>query len=161
MVEFLVTVRDAPLNNISFVSSGMWAGMAAGRLVLAEPTHKYGEKKMILLYSALALALQIVIWCTESAIVDSVMAILMNFVLGPFFPAGISTATRLLSPSVHAPALGLMFVVAQAGGSLFPALTGGIAGTAGVNVLPPILIGLLAAMTAAWGLVAKIEHRSE
>ena len=135
--------------------------MAAGRLVLAEPTYKYGEKKMPLLYSALAMILQIVIWRAENVIIDSVMAILMSFVLGPFFAAGISTATKVLSPSVHAPALGLIFVVAQAGGSIFPALTGGIANTAGVNVLPPILIGLLAFMAAAWGLVAKFEHRSE
>ena len=156
-----MTVRDAPLNNISFVSAGVWAGLAIGRLLLAEPTHRYGERKMLLLYAALALALQVVIWQANSAIVDSVMAILMSFFLGPFFAAGISVATKLLPSSLHSPALSLIFVVAQAGGNIFPALTGAIANQAGVGVLPPLLVGLIAAMAAAWAAVPKIEHRDE
>ena len=71
-MEFLVAVRDAPLRQFSFVSSGIWAAMAVGRLVLAEPTHRYGERKMLLLYSAFAVVLQITIWRVENAIVDSI-----------------------------------------------------------------------------------------
>jgi fucose permease len=161
LIEYLVTVRNAPLNQFSFVSAGVWAGLALGRLVLAEPTHRYGENKMLLFYSILTLIFQIIIWQVNNAIADSVMAILMGFFLGPFFAAGISAATKLLRPSLHAAALSLIFVVAQAGGSLFPAVTGAIANKAGVGTLQPILVGLIVAMGVSWSFVPKIEHRTE
>jgi fucose permease len=51
--------------------------------------------------------------------------------------------------------IGLVFVIAQAGGALFPALTGVIATKAGVGVLQPILIGLIVAMGLSWALITK------
>ena len=43
--------------------------------------------------------------------------------------------------------------MAQAGGALFPAVTGVISAKAGVGTLQPILVGLLAAMAVAWFIV--------
>ena len=52
--------------------------------------------------------------------------------------------------------IGLVFVIAQAGGAIFPALTGVIATKVGVGVLQPILIGLIVAMGISWALVPKV-----
>ena len=52
--------------------------------------------------------------------------------------------------------VGLVFVIAQAGGAIFPALTGVIATKAGVGVLQPILIGLIVAMGVSWALIPKV-----
>lgn len=55
---------------------------------------------------------------------------------------------------------GMVFVVAQAGGAIFPSLTGLVATHAGVKVLQPIVVGLIIATAAAWALVPKVEsHR--
>lgn len=51
--------------------------------------------------------------------------------------------------------------MAQAGGTIFPAITGIIAQTAGVAVLQPMLVGLIIAMGVAWALVPKVKHRDE
>ena len=150
-----------PLAKFSYVSTGLWGGVAFGRILLAEPTHRFGEKKMLLLYSLAALVLQVIFWQVRNAIVDSVMSTMMGFLLGPFFAAGISVATKLLQQSLHPPALGLIFVIAQAGGTIFPAITGIVANKAGISVLQPILIGLIAAMGISWALVPKVERRDE
>ena len=50
----------------------------------------------------------------------------------------------------------MVFVIAQAGGAIFPALTGVIATKVGVGVLQPILIGLIVAMGISWALVPKV-----
>jgi hypothetical protein len=52
--------------------------------------------------------------------------------------------------------IGLVFVIAQAGGAIFPALTGVIATKVGVGVLQPILIGLIVAMGVSWALVPRV-----
>ena len=51
--------------------------------------------------------------------------------------------------------------MAQAGGSLFPAITGFIAISAGVQVLQPILVGLIVAMGISWVLVPKASQHSD
>jgi hypothetical protein len=42
--------------------------------------------------------------------------------------------------------LGFVCVLAQAGGSFFPAITGVVASQAGVKIMQPILVGLIVAM---------------
>lgn len=58
-------------------------------------------------------------------------------------------------------ALGFVFVMAQAGGSVFPSVTGFIASAAGVQVLQPILVGLIVLMGGSWALVPKVARHSD
>lgn len=53
-----------------------------------------------------------------------------------------------------------MFLVAQAGGATFPAITGIISARNGVGTLQPVLVGLLAAMTVAWLVVPNPRGKS-
>lgn len=58
-----------------------------GRLLLAEPTHRYGEFRMLILYSALCFVVQLVFWLVPNIVSSAVMFSLMGFFLGPFFAA--------------------------------------------------------------------------
>lgn len=51
--------------------------------------------------------------------------------------------------------IAFVFVLGQIGGSVFPALTGIIAGKVGVQVLQPMLVGLLCAAAASWLILPK------
>lgn len=64
-------------------------------------------------------------------------------------------ASKLFPAMIQSNALGLVFVFAQMGGSLFPIVTGVISSSAGVKVLQPILVALLAATAGAWLLVPR------
>jgi hypothetical protein len=48
-----------------------------------------------------------------------------------------------------------VFVLGQIGGSVFPALTGIIAGKVGVQVLQPMLVGLFSAAGLSWLILPK------
>lgn len=48
-----------------------------------------------------------------------------------------------------------VFVLGQIGGSMFPAITGIIAGKVGVKVLQPMLVGLLGATGISWLILPK------
>lgn len=161
VVEYLVKVRKGQLSSVGYVSSGFYGGIALGRLVLVEPTHRFGENPMLLLYSLLCLVLQVIFWQVKSVIADAVVVSLMGFLLGPYFPAGVSVGTKLLPKDIHTPALSFIFVVGQSGGTLFPVITGVIAAKAGVGVLQPIVIGLIVAMAASWAMVPRIYRNSD
>jgi fucose permease len=161
LVEYLVKDRQGQLSRVGYVSSGYYGGVALGRLALVEPTYRFGERPMLLLYTLLCLVLQIIFWQVKSVIADAVVVSLMGFFLGPYFAAGISVGTKLLPKDIHAPALSLIFVVGQSGGTLFPVVTGVIAAKAGVGVLQPIVIGLLLATAASWAMVPRVDRRSD
>jgi hypothetical protein len=56
---------------------------------------------------------------------------------------------------------GLVFVVGQAGAAIFPSLIGLIASRAGVQVLPPIVVGLIVATGVTWAFVPKPSGHRE
>lgn len=49
----------------------------------------------------------------------------------------------------------------QAGSAAFPFLTGAIASKAGVIVLQPVMVGLLAGMAIMWAFLPKVHKQSE
>jgi fucose permease len=87
VVEYLVRVRHGNLANIGYVPAGSYGGLFLGRLLLAEPTHRFGERRMLLLYACICLALQLVFWLVPNLVSSIVVFAVMGFFLGPFFAA--------------------------------------------------------------------------
>ncbi|CAG8088595.1 unnamed protein product [Penicillium olsonii] len=170
MVEYLVKVRNGDVKEMGYVPAGFFGGGFLGRLILAEPTHRLGERRMIFIYVVLCVGLQLVFWLVPNIITEAVAVSLLGFFSGPFFATGISVGTKIFSPEIRSSAIGksrsvlllssdnmcstndtaFVFVLGQVGGSVFPALTGIIAGKKGVQVLQPILVGLLGAAGLSW-----------
>lgn len=65
--------------------SGQAAGLLLGRLLLAEPTHRFGEKPMLLLYFVISIGLQLVFWLVPNIIAGATALSIMGFFQGPFF----------------------------------------------------------------------------
>ncbi|KAI7494715.1 MFS general substrate transporter [Hortaea werneckii] len=159
VVEFLVEVRDGNLSNIAYIASAFYGGLAAGRFLLAEPTFRLGEWRTFLAYVVVALTLEIVFWQVANVAVDAVMVSFIGFLLGPAFATGVSVGSQLIPSELQASGLAMIFVVAQAGGAIFPAITGVIASKAGVGTLQPIVVGLLAATLASWAFVPNPRRK--
>lgn len=64
-------------------------------------------------------------------------------------------ASKLFSAELKPTALSLVFVIGQIGGSLFPIVTGVVAASAGVGVLQPMLVSLLAGTGISWMLIPR------
>jgi hypothetical protein len=72
---------------MGYVPSGFYGGVTLGRFLLAEPTHRFGELKMLLLYTVLIFVMQMVFWLVPNIISSAVSFSIMGFFLGPFFVA--------------------------------------------------------------------------
>ncbi|KAF2711060.1 MFS general substrate transporter [Pleomassaria siparia CBS 279.74] len=161
VVEYLVSARNGHLPDVGYVTSGLWGGMFLGRILLAEPTYRFGERKMTMVYCFMILALQLIFWLVPNLVSSAIAICLLGFFFGPFFATGMSVGTKLFDKRIQPTALGFVFVAAQAGGALFPALVGVIASRVGVKVMQPILVGLIVAMGIAWALVPKAPKRDK
>ncbi|KAH7033276.1 major facilitator superfamily domain-containing protein [Microdochium trichocladiopsis] len=161
VVEFLTTVRGGDLANMGYIPTGFYAGTFAGRILLSEPTFRWGERRMILIYSILCVGLQLVFWLQPNIIGSAVALSLIGFFFGPFFPTGMSLASKLFSKKSQPAALGFIFVIAQAGAAIFPSITGIIATRVGVAVLQPIVLALVVLSGVCWWFVPRVAGRKE
>lgn len=161
VVEFLVRVRHGSLSEMGYVPAGFSGGMFLGRLLLAEPTYRLGERRMLLVYCVLLLALEIVFWLVPNIAANIAAITLFGFFFGPLFATGISVASKLFPKRLHPTALGFVFVLAQAGGCVFPAITGLIAASVGVQVMQPILVALLVGTAISWVLFPRTPRRDD
>ncbi|KAM5356684.1 hypothetical protein ACJ41O_003330 [Fusarium nematophilum] len=150
VVEYLVDVRDGDLSQMGFVPAGFSGGSLLGRLLLAEPTHRFGVRRMIFGFTIISIALQLLFWLVPNIIAASIAISFLGFFMGPYFATGMAVGSKLFSPRIHSTALAFVFVFAQLGGCLFPIITGLIAARAGVAVLQPVLCALLAATAVSW-----------
>lgn len=62
VVEYLVNVRDGNISSIGYVPAGFSGGALLGRLLLPEPTRRFGERLMITIYCVICIGLQIMFW---------------------------------------------------------------------------------------------------
>lgn len=106
VVEYLVSVRKGRLSQVGYISSAFMGGLALGRFLLAEPTFRFGEKRMLILYSVLSVALQVVFWQVKNIIADAVAVSFLGFLLGPFFATAVSVGSQLIPKELQQSGLG-------------------------------------------------------
>lgn len=84
-MEYLVNVRHVKLSEAGYIPTAFYGGTTLGRLLLPEPTYRFGEKKMLILYSILCCALQVVFWRVDNLVSSAIVVTGMGFLLGPNF----------------------------------------------------------------------------
>ncbi|PYH81705.1 MFS general substrate transporter [Aspergillus uvarum CBS 121591] len=160
LVQFLVSVRHGDPEKVGYIASAFWAGFTIGRVALADVTHKFGERRMVFVYMTLAIALQLVFWLVSSMTVNAITVCFLGFFIGPCYPVGLYILTKVIPQDLHVGAMGFTASFGQAGSAAFPFMTGAIASRAGVQVLQPIMVGLLVGVVAFWSLVPRHSSRS-
>ncbi|CEI39883.1 hypothetical protein FVEN_g2161 [Fusarium venenatum] len=161
VVEYLVAHRDGALEKVGYVPTGFWAGLFLGRLLLAEPTHRFGEQRSIMCLSVVCLMFHLLFWLVPNLVASAVAFSFMGFFFGPFFATGMSVASRMFPRKIQSMALGLVFVLAQAGAAIFPSITGLIATRAGLKVLQPVILGLIVGGAICWWFIPRIPERMD
>lgn len=100
VVEYLVSARNGRLPDVGYVSAGLWGGVFLGRVLLAEPTHRFGERKMSMAYCVMILALQLVFWLVPNLVSSAVAICFLGIFYGPLFATVRSTTLCCSGSSV-------------------------------------------------------------
>jgi fucose permease len=100
VVEYLVQARNGRLPDVGYVPAALWGGIFLGRILLAEPTHRFGERRMTLGYCILILILQLVFWLVPNLISSAVSLCLLGVFYGPMFATVSYTQTIKCSEEV-------------------------------------------------------------
>ena len=81
-------------------------GIFLGRVLLAEPTHRFGDRRMTMGYCVAILGLQLVFWLVPNMVSSAVAISFLGFFFGPMFATGMSIATKIFPKHIQPTALG-------------------------------------------------------
>lgn len=105
-VQYLVTVRNGKLSEVGYVQTGFAGGLFLGRLLLAEPTKRLGERRMVFVYALLCLGLELLFWLIPNIVAGAVAISLFGFFSGPFFATGVSVGAQIFPQELRSSSLG-------------------------------------------------------
>ena len=108
-------------------ATGFWLGLTAGRIILGFITPKIGgERLAVVIYLACALGVELLFWLVPQFIVSAIAIALVGFFIGPFFPAAVMMAAKLLPTELHVAAIGFASALGGGGAAMyvsFPSLS--------------------------------------
>ncbi|KZT62940.1 MFS general substrate transporter [Calocera cornea HHB12733] len=152
IVTYIIDVRGGSAAS-GYVSSGFFGGLTLGRVLLLWVNKKIGPKYVVIMYCLLCIALEIVIWFVRSIIGDALSVSIVGLLLGPIYPIIMNVSSRILPRSLLAGCIGWIASFGQVGSAVFPFITGALSQHFGVQVLEPILVGMLALLILLWAMV--------
>lgn len=158
VVTFMMRVRHGTPFASGLTSTGFWAGITLGRVILGFVTGRCfrTEKHAIATYLVLSVVLELLFWLVPQFVVSAVMVAFMGFFLGPMFPAAIVALSKLLPKHLHVAAVGFSAAFGSAGACILPFAVGAIAQSKGVKVLQPIVLAMLVVALGIWVLIPKL-----
>ncbi|KAL1955161.1 hypothetical protein VTO42DRAFT_8976 [Malbranchea cinnamomea] len=163
VVTFMLRIRHGSPFAAGMTSTGFWAGVTVGRVVLGFVTPRWfkTEKHAVVVYLIFSVALELLFWLIPQFYVSAIMVSLLGFFLGPLFPAAVVAATKLLPKHLHVSAIGFAAAVGASGATAIPFATGAIAQAKGVWVLQPIILAILVVCLGVWFCLPSLSKKSQ
>ncbi|KAJ7158305.1 major facilitator superfamily domain-containing protein [Mycena crocata] len=158
IVTYIIDVRGGGPSS-GYVSAGFFGGLMTGRIALLWLNQKIGERRVLYMYSVLAIGLELVVWLVPSLIGNAVAVSLVGLFLGPIYPITMNHAGRVLPRWLLTGSIGWIAGFGQAGSALFPFITGVIASKTGIKSLQPLLVAMMSFMLVLWALVPGTPRR--
>ncbi|GAA5982327.1 hypothetical protein JCM10908_006600 [Rhodotorula pacifica] len=160
-VSFLLSKRSAPAASSRYVLSGLWGGIATGRVVLAWAlANRLGEKTFAILMLGATSAILAVLY-VRNFVVDAVALALVGFFMGPVTPKILAAIGVRVPPSLKGSVVSLLVGTGLLGSSVGPLLFGVVAGRGGLSSLPAVMIGVSAFSIGTWLAVPKNRRRED
>jgi fucose permease len=128
-------------------------------VILLWVNKKIGERRVLFLYSALAIAFELIVWLVPSLIGGAVAVSIVGVLLGPYYPIAMNHAGKILPRWLLTVAIGWIAGLGQAGTAALPFMTGAFAGRFGISSLQPLLVAMMGFMTVLWALVPNHASR--
>ncbi|KAH7339692.1 major facilitator superfamily domain-containing protein [Rhizoctonia solani] len=158
IVTFVIEERGGG-PSAGYVSSGFFAGLMVGRVVLLWVNEKIGERRVVYLYCILCIALELVIWLVPNIIGNAVAVSIVGLLLGPVYPIALNITVPIVPKRILTGSIGWIASFGQAGSAVFPFMTGALAQKHGVKVLQPVLVGMISSLLVLWTLIPTSQKR--
>ena len=115
----MTQIRHADPFPSGLTATGFWLGLTIGRFTLGFVTPKIGERLAIIIYILCGIGLELLFWLVPQFIVSAVAIALVGFFIGPFWPAVMVMATKLLPKELHVASIGFSSALGGGGAAVY------------------------------------------
>lgn len=161
VISYLISYRGGAPSQVGYVTAGFWGGITMGRFVITHAASKVGDKLLVYILLAGAIAFQVLVWVVPNVIGDAVAVALLGLILGPIYPCSQTLFSQILPANIQMSAISFIASAGSSGGAIAPLIVGLLAQAKGTYVLNPICIALFAVMVGCWFGLPRIEKRRE
>ncbi|KAJ8453989.1 hypothetical protein ONZ45_g19482 [Pleurotus djamor] len=158
IVTFIINERDGG-PSAGYISSGFFGGLTLGRVGLLWLNKLIGERRVIFVYTLLAIGLEVTIWVVPSIIQNALAVSFIGVLLGPMFPIIVSHASHIFPRWLLTACVGWITGIGMAGSAALPFFTGLLASRYGIGSLQPLMISMMCTMVGVWALVPPGQRR--
>ncbi|KAI4517043.1 MFS general substrate transporter [Schizophyllum commune Loenen D] len=137
IVTFVIDERGGGSSS-GYLSSGFFGGLALGRILLLWVNKWVGEKRVVMVYTLICIALEVTVWKIPSLIENAVAVAIIGLLLGPMYPIMVSQTRKALPPWLLAGGLGWIGGIGQSGSAVLPFITGVLSSRFGIGSLQPL-----------------------
>jgi fucose permease len=110
---------------------------------------------VVFIYAVGCIGLQLVVWLVPSVVAGAVSLTVIGLLLGPMYPIAINQAGRVLPGWLLTGSIGVISGISVGGVACIPFVMGAIAEAAGIWVLQPFIVGLMAVLIVLWACVPR------
>ncbi|KAL1750063.1 major facilitator superfamily domain-containing protein [Schizophyllum commune] len=153
IVTFVIDERGGGSSS-GYLSSGFFGGLALGRILLLWVNKWVGEKRVVMFYTLICIALEVTVWKIPSLIENAVAVAIIGLLLGPMYPIMVSQTRKALPPWLLAGGLGWIGGIGQSGSAVLPFITGVLSSRFGIGSLQPFVLSMLVVMGGTWFSIA-------
>ncbi|EPQ52111.1 MFS general substrate transporter [Gloeophyllum trabeum ATCC 11539] len=158
IVTYIIQKRHGGPSS-GYISSGFFGGLTVGRIALIWINRKVGERRIIFIYAALAIGLEVTIWLVPNLYENAVAVSFIGLLLGPMYPILVDHATKILPRWLLTGCVGWIAGFGQAGSAVLPFITGVLSAKYGIGSLQPFMVAMMATMIGLWAVVPKAQRR--
>ncbi|KAL1744649.1 major facilitator superfamily domain-containing protein [Schizophyllum fasciatum] len=153
IVTFVIDERGGGSSS-GYLSSGFFGGLALGRILLLWVNKWVGEKRVVMLYTLICIALEVTVWKIPSLIENAVAVSIIGLLMGPMYPIMVSQTRRALPPWLLTGGIGWIGGIGQSGSAVLPFITGVLSDRFGISSLQPFVLSMLVVMGGTWFSIA-------
>jgi len=110
---------------------------------------------MLTVSTAIAIALEVVVWTVHSIIGNAIAFAFCGIALGPMYPIVMMVVVDTIPAELQSGSIGIIASIGQVGSAILPFITGGIAQSRGVWILQPLMVALMGLSLIVWFFVPR------
>ena len=154
---FLTEERGISDGMSAVVVAAYWGGFTASRLLLGAAGERWRPDTVLRWSAASTAAALMVFWWSPANWLGATALVLAGFAHGPVFPLEMLLTPRRFGAALTATVVGFEIAAANVGSALLPGLIGFAVGSAGLAVIPPLLV---ANALVLWAAIEVLRRQS-
>ncbi|KAM0787314.1 hypothetical protein ACM66B_007088 [Microbotryomycetes sp. NB124-2] len=162
LVTYQTRIRGSPAAASRYQLSGLWAGIAVGRVLLAWALgNKLGERSFAIVLLAVASTALGACYVVKQYIGTAVLFVVAGMFMGPVTPRVLSSVGDRVPPSLKVTAMSIMIAFGLGGSAIAPLFFGFAVDKGFLTSLPGVLIVSCAIAAGFWSIVPRNRRRED